>query len=116
MAKQANPWEDLAEEALVELVAEGALKGFLRNRQSDWLDCEGIDFLLFLNNGSSLTIQVKSAHGNLKHKIKEHLRKHPFVRSILFVLLPEQPENSVERQKAIALVKKDISRLIAPYR
>ncbi|MBU6141692.1 hypothetical protein KGO95_01055 [Patescibacteria group bacterium] len=116
MAKQLNPWEDLVEEALRELEKERCLRGYLRNRQSDRLDCEGIDFLLFLNNGSSLAVQVKSARGNLDNKRKEHLRKHPLVKAIVFVLLPEDSNSSDEMKQLLASVKKDILRLIAPFK
>ncbi len=114
MPQQANPWEDLVEEALIELKKENIILGYLRNLANDRLDCEGIDFLLFLNNQYSLAVQVKSARGNLDLKTKGHIRKHPLVRAILFVLLPKDDKDAQEKKELIRSVKEDIKHLIAP--
>ncbi|MBU4347922.1 hypothetical protein KJ671_00195 [Patescibacteria group bacterium] len=59
-----NKAEDIVEEALGFMKEDGEITGFIKNGKNDRLDAEGIDFLAFLNNGLSLTIQVKTLSYN----------------------------------------------------
>jgi len=97
LAYQKNPAEDVVEKVLEKIIAEKAISGFIRNRPSDRLDEEGIDFLIFLNNGSALPLQVKTEGGkhNFQQKYREHQRKHPLVQFLICVpvhLLNSNPE------------------------
>lgn len=109
MARQANPAEDVVEKILNKLKDLRLIPGFLRNHPSDRLDSEGIDFLIFLNNGLAVALQVKTSSGNLTLKEKEHLRKHPLVKKIIFIsvnLLPSHPDR-LDRE-----VERDMRRML----
>ncbi len=103
MARQANPAEEVVEKILNKLKDLRLIPGFLRNHPSDRLDSEGIDFLIFLNNHMALPLQVKTSSGNLTLKEKEHLRKHPLVKKVIFVEVsllsshPDRLDREVER-------------------
>ena len=99
MASQENPAEDTVKTVLERLKESGSIIGFLRNRSSDRLDEEGIDFLIFLPNGFALPLQVKTCNNNDKreynYKLQEHKRKHPLVKFLICVrtnLLVNEPE------------------------
>ncbi len=87
MPRQPNLAEDVIEEVLRKLKRESVIAGFLRNRSSDRLDSEGIDFLIFLLSGFALPLQVKTANGRYpkEEKLREHLRKHPCVKFLICV-------------------------------
>jgi len=109
LARQANPAEEVVERILNKLKDQRLIPGFLRNRPSDRLDSEGIDFLIFLNTNLALPLQVKTSSGNLTFKEKEHLRKHPLVKKVIFVsvnLLPSHPDR-LERE-----VERDLRRML----
>lgn len=119
--KQKNPGEDSVELVLNELVEKKipidkvSVVHFLRNRPSDRLDTEGIDFLIFLSCGLTLPLQVKTANGRLDSKSKEHKRKHPFVNFIIFVrtdLLPSNPEEVYKeiRRDLISMIRGTFTR------
>ena len=87
----------------------------MRNKQNDWIDSAGIDFLIFLNNGLALPVQIKSARGNLEYKKREHFRKYPIVKTIIFVLLPEEKTDQQERRDLIKSLKKELIKSLKDY-
>ncbi|MDP3999244.1 MAG: hypothetical protein Q8P76_01450 [bacterium] len=81
-----NIAENMVEEVLLRRKHQGDIAGYIRNIQNDLLDKEGIDFLIFFNNGFALPLQVKIY--NKKYwwkKLKRHRRNHPMVRYVLAV-------------------------------
>lgn len=113
MAKRGNPAEDAVETALQRLQEKGEILGFLKNRSSDRLDEEGIDFLIFLPSGFAIPLQVKTCNSNDKreydYKLKEHARKHPLVKFLICVrtnLLINEPE------RLYAIVERDLKSIM----
>ena len=99
---QINPAEDFVERILNKFKNDGRIKGFLRNHQSDRLDAEGIDFLIFMKNGWALPLQVKSgnARDHREEKLREHLHKHPLV--LYLICVPTYLlESNLERAEKI---------------
>lgn len=109
MARHGNPAEDAVETVLKRFQKKGEILGYLKNRSSDRLDEEGIDFLIFLPSGFAMPLQVKTCNSNDKreydYKLKEHTRKHPLVKFLICVrtnLLANEPE------QLYAIVEKDL--------
>lgn len=106
MARDGNPAEEVVERVLDKLKEERLISGFLRNRPSDRLDSEGIDFLIFLNNELALALQVKTDGGRweFSEKLKEHRRKHPLIKNLICVPIhrlsndPERVYKEVEKE------------------
>ena len=73
--------EQVTEEALKILKETNIICEFHHSKKNGELDVDGIDFLIFLNNGLCLPLQVKGSH----FKQKQHPRKHPHIRFILIV-------------------------------
>ena len=94
MPEGQNPAEEAVEIVLKKLKELRLIKHYLRNKQNDRLDQEGIDFLIIQNDGRSLPLQVKTWSGNRfdGKKFREHIRKHPHVTSIIFVNIHQPPE------------------------
>ena len=109
MAKQENPAEDVVEKVLNKLKGEGVIAGFLRNRQSDRLDEEGIDFLIILPSGFALPLQVKTCNSNDKRqydgKLQEHKRKHPLIK---FLICVKTNLLANESERLYSLVERDL--------
>lgn len=81
-----NVAENMVEEVLLRRKHRGDIAGYIRNVQNDLLDKEGMDFLIFLNNGLALPLQVKIF--NKKYwwkKLQKHRRNHPMVKFVLAV-------------------------------
>jgi len=112
LAKRGNPAEDVVETILERLKAQGNIIGFLRNRASDRLDEEGIDFLIFLLSGFALPLQVKTCNSNDKreydNKLQEHKRKHPLVR---FLICVRTNLLANESERLYAIVERDIKNM-----
>ncbi|MEK7462782.1 MAG: hypothetical protein AAB621_00230 [Patescibacteria group bacterium] len=92
-----NLAEEIVEKALMLMKKGGKLSGFQHSKKNDKMDAAGIDFLVFSNNGSRMDMQVKtySNESHNKQKLKEHFRKHPDVKFVIFVkvdLYRHQPE------------------------
>lgn len=83
----ANVAEEIVRQVLVRMQAAGSILGFLINNKDDRLDKEGIDFLIFLQNGLAVPLQVKTYSRKKYHSsdLAEHLRKHPMVLFFLTV-------------------------------
>ena len=111
MPRQVNLAEDVVEEVLKKLKSESIISGFLRNRKNDYLDREGIDFLIFLPNGFALPLQVKTANGRYgkEEKMKEHLRKHPCVKFLICVQI--NFFNS-ERERLYKIVEQELKSML----
>ena len=95
--RDVNVAENIVEIVLGKMREEKIIPYFIRNRKNDKMDQEGIDFLVFLDNGSAIPIQVKTEPkgDNFNKKYKEHLRKHPFVKFMIAVpihLLHKEPD------------------------
>ncbi len=104
MPPQANPAEDIVEEVLKRMAGGKSIAGFLKNIHGDRLDHEGIDFLIILNNGLAVPLQVKTYSGKERNekKYREHLHKHPLVLFFLTVNVhtgnPEAVYRYIERE------------------
>ncbi|GEM_PF-1472546 len=111
MPKPENAAEDTVEEVLKKLKSESVISGFLRNRPSDRLDSEGIDFLIFLPSGFALPLQVKTSNGRYskEEKMEEHLRKHPCVKFLICVQTNLIPS---ERERLYAMVERDLKSML----
>lgn len=111
MNRQPNS-EDIVQRVLEKLEKEKLIAGFLRNRPSDRLDSEGIDFLIFLNNGKALPLQVKTFNRKYskEDKMREHLRKHPLVRNLICVptYLAQSDEERMLRE-----VEKELRKILS---
>ncbi|MDO8430095.1 MAG: hypothetical protein Q7S73_01895 [bacterium] len=109
MPSGANPAEDVVGKVLNKLKEEGLIAGFLQNRQSDRLDEEGIDFLIFLPSGFALPLQVKTCNSNDKRqydgKLQEHKRKHPLVK---FLICVRTNLLANESERLYSIVEKDL--------
>lgn len=73
--------EQVAETALKSLKETNVIREFHHSKKNGELDADGVDFLIFLNNGLCIPFQVKGA----RFKANQHLRKHPHIRFILIV-------------------------------
>ena len=85
--------EDAVEAATRELIEEDSklpetnrrFVGYIRASCSDALDSNGIDILIFLNNGGAIPIQIKAVKKR-KHRVFKRFHKHhPSIRFILFI-------------------------------
>lgn len=101
---QANPAEDIVETVLSRARRKGIISGFLKNAHGDRLDHEGIDFLIILNNGLAVPLQVKTYSDKERNekKYREHVVKHPLVHFFITVNVhsgnPEAVYKYVERE------------------
>lgn len=84
--------ELLFRETLEELKKENKISGFIHAKKNGDIDSNGIDFLVFLIGGLSVTVQIKS----LSAKIEEHLRKHPLVQ---LVIIAQCSKNNADRER-----------------
>lgn len=113
MAKRGNPAEDAVETVLQRLKEKGEILGFLRNRSSDRLDEEGIDFLIFLPRGFAMPLQVKTCNSNDKreydYKLREHKRKHPLVE---FLICVRTNLLTNESERLYAIVERDLKSMM----
>lgn len=82
-----NAAEEIVQTCLLRMKHAGQINYFIRNNRNDRLDCEGIDFLIFLINGLALPLQVKTFVGERKNEEKRrtHERIHPAVEHIIFI-------------------------------
>lgn len=106
-ANGCNVGEQIVEQALCCLIGKGQVLHFIHSRASDQYDAEGLDFLVYLKGGLALPIQVKADCGSCsctdnerrKKVTRKHLRKHPYVRCVVFVNpVMENEIRRVERQ------------------
>ncbi len=72
--------EDIVEEVLKDLSKKGKLFSYHRSRKGKELDAEGVDFLVYLNNGLAVPLQVKAAP-----HFKSHFKKHPAIKFVVVV-------------------------------
>ena len=116
--RQENPAEEVVERVLTKMKDEDRIRGYLRNRTSDRLDSEGIDFLIILNTNLALPLQVKTCNKqnggkgskDYDRKLKEHLRKHPLVK--FFICIQTNMLNS-NPDRLYQIVERDLVNLIS---
>lgn len=77
--------EDIVRQALAIMTKEKTVTGFYKNRQHKEVDELGIDFLVYLNGGLILPIQVKVSCDDNEHRRVKHIGKHPNIRFMIFV-------------------------------
>lgn len=102
-----NEAEEIVKEALVTMKKAGKIVDFIHSRRNGELDEKGIDFLVMLNNDKLLAIQVKTSSGetNNKRKLEIHLKKHPKIKSVIFVEIGSYKKDS---EKVLSAVRKEI--------
>lgn len=91
--------EQVAESALKLLKTTNVICEFHHSKKNGELDADGIDFLIFLNNGLCIPLQVKGAH----FKQNQHLRKHPHIR---FILIVKRNQPKIIAKKLKRLIEK----------
>lgn len=85
LRKRDNVAETILKEVLSEMQKDGKIAGFIHSKRHDDYDIRGIDFMLFLNNGLFLPIQVKTHSRNRKRCLERHFRLYPLIKFVLFV-------------------------------
>lgn len=108
-----NVAEEIVVVILTRMKEEKEISGFLRSRHSDHWDAEGLDFLIFLESGLAIPLQVKTE--NLRHPYEkqydEHIKKHPLVKFLVSIPVhfhSREPERVYS--KAQSLLKEIISK------
>ena len=101
--KQVNLAEDVVENVLNRFKEENKILGFLKNRHCDRIDEEGADFIIVLNNGLWVPLQVKTESLSESHEKQyaEHIRKHALVKFLISVSV-RHFQNQPERTYALA--------------
>lgn len=77
--------ERAVKQALDIMEKEKTIAGSYQNKQHGEVDELGIDFLVYLKNGLILPIQVKAASKDNENRRVKHIKKHPYVKFIIFV-------------------------------
>ncbi len=99
-----NPAEEKTSEALEILKSENLIIGFRRSPKNGYLDSNGIDFLIFLDNELVLPLQVKSS----PKKLGYHYQKYPFIIAIVAKERHEVADVKKALQKIIKNVRANI--------
>ena len=99
------------EKVLEKLAKDKFILGYLRNRTNDWLDKEGVDFLIIKKGGMALPLQVKTESRNFsqEEKKREHLRKHPLI--LFLICVPIHLLNN-ESEKVYRQVESEIKEML----
>lgn len=109
--------EDAVEAATRELIEEDSklpdiqrrFVAYIRAECSDILDRNGVDVLIFLNNGGAIPIQIKAVKRRKRRTFNRFHKHHPFVRFILFIRKnPLRNPNSLGYRRTLDYIKKKI--------
>ncbi|MEK7464295.1 MAG: hypothetical protein AAB617_00770 [Patescibacteria group bacterium] len=103
--------EDVVLRALKILEDKNIIAHFFQAEKNGQIDRDGIDFLIFLENGLCLPLQVKRG----KKALASHFRKHPHVKFVIIVSRdrPERIANSIRRMICkIPELKKPLGRIL----
>ncbi len=108
-----NIAEEVVETVLIRLTEEKMIAGFLRSRHSDHWDAEGLDFLIFLESGVAIPLQVKTEIRQYPHEkqYEKHIKKHPLVKFLVSIPIrfySSEPERVYA--KARSLIEELISK------
>lgn len=85
MAGQENLAEEITQTVLGKLQKEKLIAKFIRSQRNEDLDIGGIDFLIILNSGYAIPLQVKTDNKNIEKKLDEHKNKHSEIKFVLCV-------------------------------
>lgn len=90
--------EQAAEEAVRELIKEDPrFIGCLRAKNSDRLDSEGIDIMVFVRGGFALPLQIRTT----RKKINRFAIVHPLVRFVLVIKKQLRRKNALDRNSPL---------------
>ena len=85
MPGQENLAEEIVQTVLGKLQKEKLIAKSIRSKRNEDLDIGGIDFLIILNSGYAIPLQVKTDNRHIEKKLAEHQDKHSEIKFVLCV-------------------------------